>query len=122
MAYGYELVLDLRSCTVLPCNRATMRRYFRELCLLIDMKRANLYFWDYHDDPAGYKHAAPHLKGTSAVQFIQTSNITVHTLDDLRKVFINIFSCKPFDYEKAMEFTVRFFNGVLVTTTTLERE
>jgi len=122
MAYGYELILDIHNCTVLPCGRENLRRYFRELCRLIEMKRADLHFWDYHDDPVGYKRAPPHLKGTSAVQFIRTSNVTIHTLDTLGKVFVNIFSCKTFDYEKATEFTVRFFSGILAKAATLERE
>jgi len=108
--YGKELILDLRDCNT-PFNREEIENYMKELCSLIDMKREDLHFWDYEGDPEGYKKAPSHLKGISAVQFIKTSNITIHVLDDLGKVFLNIFSCKLFDVEEAKEFSKKWFGG-----------
>jgi S-adenosylmethionine/arginine decarboxylase-like enzyme len=53
----------------------------------------------------------PHLKGTSAIQFITTSNITIHTLDLLGAVYLNIFSCKEFEAEVVKEFSENWFKG-----------
>ncbi len=110
IAYGHELIVDLHGCHGGPFGREHLDRYFFELCDLIDMERHDFHFWDYDDGEE--RAAAPvHLAGITAVQFISTSNITVHTLDKLRAVYINIFSCKEFDYMGAMEFSKAFFGA-----------
>lgn len=79
------------------------------------MKREDLHWWDYKGYPEEKKKAPPHLKGTSVVQFIQTSTIVIHTLDDLRTAHINIFSCKDFNTDDAADFTAGYFGGKIVT-------
>ncbi|MDP7601621.1 MAG: S-adenosylmethionine decarboxylase, partial [Rhodospirillales bacterium] len=49
--------------------------------------------------------------GTSAVQFILTSTIVIHTLDQLKAIYINIFSCKVYDPKVAEDFTVEWFGA-----------
>ena len=86
------------------------------------MKRSKLTWWDDYHVPKAYRQTEPHLKGTSAVQFIMTSNITIHTLDLLSHVYLNIFSCKDFDARKAAEFSRKFFDGRIVGFTTVVRK
>ena len=43
-------------------------------------------------------------KGWSVLQLIETSNITFHTTDDNNDVYLDIFSCKPFDEQDVLEF------------------
>ena len=101
-AYGFELIIDLHGCDVSTFNRESLDGYFEKLCKAIDMQKCERYFWDDVGLPEEEKQTSPHTKGTSAVQFILTSTIVVHTLDLLKAVYINIFSCKPFD-EKVAE-------------------
>ena len=110
-SYGMELVMDLHDCDPTKFTRENLTQYFIDLCLLLDMKRADLHFWDYEGYPRQKEDAPPHLKGTTAVQFISTSNITVHTLDDLRRVYLNIFTCREFNPAHAIEFTVDYFSA-----------
>ena len=112
--YGKELILDLHNCSIEKFNREGLKQFFIELCGLIDMKREELYFWDYVGDVKGYKKAPAHLKGTSAIQFISTSNITIHTLDEMKRIYLNIFSCKDFNFIQAAEFGAKFFSGQVV--------
>jgi len=119
--YGQELILDLRDCDPLTFNRATIQLYFRRLCELIDMEPTEIHWWDDLHTPAAEKETAPHLVGTSAIQFIKTSNITIHTLDKLDAVFVNIFSCKRFDAGDAMEFTKKWFDGKITNSTVIRR-
>jgi S-adenosylmethionine/arginine decarboxylase-like enzyme len=119
--YGKELIIDLHSCNINTFNRESIEKYFVELCDLIDMQRCELHFWDDTDVAEEDKQILPHTKGTSAVQFILTSNITIHTLDILGKVFINIFSCKDFDEQKALRFTEKFFKGNAIKYNVIER-
>ncbi len=115
-SYGKELILDLHNCNPEKFNRKDIEQYFKILCdEKIDMVRCDLHWWDYEDEEQEvYDNAPVHLKGTSAVQFIQTSDIVIHTLDDLKRVYMNIFSCKDFDSDVAREFTEETFEGKTV--------
>lgn len=109
--YGKELILDIHECRYLPMNRTQLTDLCQDLCKEIDMVAEDIYFWDYQDDPEGYENAEPHLKGTSVVQFLRTSNITIHTLDELNRVYINVFSCKDFDHSYAKTWIEAAFGG-----------
>jgi S-adenosylmethionine/arginine decarboxylase-like enzyme len=61
------------------------------------------------------------LKGNSALQFIQTSSITIHTDEHLNRVFIDIFSCKEFDKNKAKIFSKNFFSAKKSNSKSLNR-
>jgi len=109
--YGYELILDLHGCDVGKFSRTSLEGYFEKLCKAIDMKRSDLHFWDDVGLPPEKHQTQPHTKGTSAVQFILTSSIVIHTLDLLGAVYVNIFSCKWFDEKKAEEITKEWFGS-----------
>jgi len=109
--YGKETIIDLDDCNKLLFTRYYLKKYFIELCDLIDMKREKICWWDDIGISEEEKQNLPHTKGTSAVQFILTSNITIHTLDMLCKVMVNIFSCKDYDENIAIKFTKEFFQG-----------
>ena len=109
MSYGKELILDLHNCDVSTFNRKSLDGYFEKLCKAIDMVKCERYWWDDVGVSEDEKQTSPHTKGTSAVQFILTSTIVVHTLDDLKAVYINIFSCKEFDEKIAEQITKDWF-------------
>jgi len=119
--YGYELILDLHGCDISKFNRKSLRAYFKKLCKAIDMNRCALYFWDDVGVPEKEKQNLPHTKGTSAVQFILTSNITIHTLDLLKAAYINIFSCKQFDKDVAKKITKGWFGAKKIRPIFIER-
>ena len=110
-AYGHELILDLHGCNPETFTRDHLDRYFTELCDLIDMEKCQVHFWDDMGVPPEERQTSPLTKGTSAVCFILTSTIVVHTLDDLGAVYVNIFSCKEFDSGVAANFTEEWFEA-----------
>ena len=113
--YGMELIIDMHECDTSTFTKENLSKYFIELCKLIDMKRhGQPMFW--HDDSN-----TPHLKGVSAIQFIETSNIVVHALELLKTVFVNIFSCKEFNTKTAEDFTKNFFKAKKVNVRVIER-
>ena len=116
-----EAVIDLHNCDTSTFTRRSLRKYFKQLCDLIDMKRDTLVFWDDSDVPAEYRQNLPHTKGISAVQFILTSNITIHTLELTGKCYVNIFSCKDFNADDAIEFTQKYFKGKIVNKKVFDR-
>ncbi len=107
--YGFELIIDLHGCDVSKFNRASLDGYFEKLCKAIDMQKCERYFWDDVGLPEEEKQTSPHTKGSSAVQFILTSSIVIHTLDLSESVYVNIFSCKSFDEKAAEKITKEWF-------------
>ncbi len=119
--YGYELLLDLNNCDSSTFNRESIDRFFTKLCAVIEMEKCEVHFWDDVDVPTEEQQTEPHTKGTSAVCFILTSTIVVHTLDLLGTVYVNIFSCKGYEADVAAEFTKKWFRGEIRNSTFIER-
>ena len=109
--YGKELILDLHACDVAKFSRNGIEQFCTKLCELIDMERCDLHFWDDVGVPEEEKQTSAKTKGTSAVQFILTSTIVIHTLDLMRAVYVNVFSCKEFDTDAAAQFTAKWFDS-----------
>lgn len=120
--YGKELILDIHNCDISKFNRRQLKKFINELCTLIDMKQCKLTWWDYFWWPKFLVDPNPLTYGTSVVQFIMTSNITIHTLDKLGKLYLNIFTCKDFNEKEAEVFTANWFNGQVAKATILERD
>lgn len=121
-SYGKELILDIHNCDSSKFNRRSIKNYIQQLCELIEMERCKLCWWDDYGVPVEEQETEPHLKGTTAVQFIKTSNILIHTLDLLKNVYINIFSCKDFDTDLAKNFSKEWFKGKIVNFQIIERK
>lgn len=119
--YGKELILDLHECDVKYFNKMSLDKFFKELADLTNMELCKRYWWTMDECPPEWKDI-PHLNGISAVQFISTSNFTIHTLTDLKCVYLNIFTCKEFDEKKAVHFAREFFDGEVVTCETIVRK
>jgi S-adenosylmethionine/arginine decarboxylase-like enzyme len=60
------------------------------------------------------------LEGWSALQFIETSSITIHADEASGRCFIDVFSCRPFDADVAAAVAVDHFGGT-PSTTALQR-
>ena len=121
-SYGTELILDLHGCNVEKFNRNDIDDYFTRLCRTIEMEKCEVYFWDDVGVLPEERQTLPRTKGTSAVCFILTSSIVIHTLELLRVVYVNIFSCKAFDPDLAAEFTNEWFEAASCDTTFIERK
>lgn len=61
------------------------------------------------------------LHGLSGFQFIKTSHIAVHCDPIENRVMIDIFSCKDFDTQTALEFSKTFWNATHATINVSER-
>lgn len=122
MNYGKELILDIHEVKNIHLfNRKDLEYFMIDLCKLLDMNREDLHFWDEEGVPEEERVTEEHLIGTSAVQFITTSNITIHTLDVMKRCYINIFSCKEYSAKDATKFCVKFFDGKLVSKNVIDR-
>jgi S-adenosylmethionine/arginine decarboxylase-like enzyme len=106
--WGYSVGLDIKG-----CNEATIRSaaaiqdFVIQLCKVIDMTRFG--------DCQVVHFGTGNKEGFSMVQLIETSCITGHFANDSNSAFIDIFSCKEFDIDDVVKFTLEFFGGNSVT-------
>ena len=101
-----EVVLDLHGCNPDVIRSAKkLALYTTKLCSLLKMKKYGKTLLPHF----GYNEA--HTAGYSMLQFIETSSITGHFSELWNSAYINIFSCRDFDTEKAVTFTVKFFGA-----------
>lgn len=99
--YGMELILDLHECNPAKCTEAVVRGFCQTLCSEIGMVAEDFHIWSDQHPPGPDEN--PKTWGVSAVQFIITSSIVIHTLPLLRAVYINVFSCKQLDTGVALK-------------------
>jgi S-adenosylmethionine decarboxylase len=114
--WGQHLVLDLAGC---PRDRLTnadhLRAWVFELIDAIKMKA--------YGEPQ-LEHFATHsydAAGYTLLQLIETSNICAHFAENLGQVYIDVFSCKRFDSEIAVQVCRKYFAPETVDMHVLER-
>jgi len=131
--YGKELILDLHNCDPSKFNRADLKKYYRAVMKIANVEAGDLVFWDYHgfwrnvwwslfNRKELKKNAPSHVRGTTAVQFILTSSITLHAIDDHKSLYLNFFSCDNFNAHTIANYTRDYFKGEIVAQSTLRRE
>lgn len=116
-AFGWELILDLYECDYdAISSEEVIQRFARELCKVLDMKA-------YGDPQTPYfGEKQEHTKGYSLLQFIETSSITGHFSETTRAAYINIFSCKGYDFRRVKTFTKAFFGAKRIHSRYLVRK
>lgn len=113
-AWGKSIAINLFGCEHDKLiDPALLEQFIAEIITVIGMKAHG----PCHIDQFGEGS----LHGLSAMQFIETSSITVHLDDVGNRAFVDVFSCKDFDAERAQEFAQNFFGAKTVSTTVLER-
>ncbi len=117
--YGFELIVDLKECDVERFTKPSIDAFFKDLCFAIGMTPEDRHFWA--SEPDDYEIDPPHLHGISAVQFITTSTIVIHTLSKLAKAYVNVFSCQLFDPSVAASLTCQHFDGQMASHAFMER-
>ena len=104
--FGYELIMNLGECSLKKISsKKEIAAYTDKLCKLIKMKKYGKALIVYFGEKQAY------TKGYSLVQLIETSSITGHFSDHWKTAYINIFSCKAYDYKLARKFTKDFFEA-----------
>jgi S-adenosylmethionine/arginine decarboxylase-like enzyme len=107
--YGRELILDLGGCNVEHFTAGMIEAYCVLLCERINMRRCG--FHCAISEPSDETEGNPKTHGVSAVQFLYASSITVHALDLLGQLFVNVFSCDEFDPAEVERFTIDWFGA-----------
>jgi S-adenosylmethionine/arginine decarboxylase-like enzyme len=116
--FGQELILNLYDCDLkMISDGEQIKNYVIKLCdEVIEMKR--------YGEPLipHFGHENPITSGYSLVQLIETSCVSAHFSEYKRSVYLNIFSCKWFDPDKAAEFSRKWFKAGRMETKLLKRK
>lgn len=103
--YGLELIADMRGCDFSNLTQETLGEFLIKLVEHVKMVR--------HGEPLMWEdHSGiPHLDGISAIQFIETSNVVCHALQLPKTMYLNLFSCREFDPEDALRFSMEYWKA-----------
>ena len=97
-------VIDLHGC---PRERledpATIRRFVPTVIEAIGMRA--------HGPLMIERFGEGELEGWSALQFIETSSITIHADEFSGRCYVDVFSCKRFDPQLVAAIAVSHFGG-----------
>ena len=103
--WGIASAIDIYGCDPDSIRDADLiRRFVVELCDLIEMKR-------YGETQVVHFGEDERVAGYSMVQLIETSLISAHFANQSNAVYLDVFSCKPYDPELVREFAERYFGG-----------
>ncbi len=114
--WGQHLILDLGECNDNITRKESIRDFVAELVDRIDMVA--------YGQPI-IEHFATHSQeaaGYSLVQLIETSAITAHFSDYNRDVYLDVFSCKSFDWNAVIQVIDKYFEPRSIHILSLDRE
>lgn len=90
MPWGYHLILDCSRCLA-PRIRSknNIVTFAKQLVKKIDMVPFG--------EPQVQHFGSGNKAGYTLVQLIETSNITAHFVEETNDMYLDVFSCKPFE-------------------------
>ena len=104
--FGPHVMLDLNSCCSAKCSSVdNCFNFLNDLPTIIGMtKITQPYVFPYE----GLKKED---KGITGYVIIAESHISIHTFPIKKYVFIDIFSCKPFNTNQAIDIAINMFES-----------
>ena len=103
--WGIASSIDIYDCNPVKIrDEETIRRFVVELCELIEMKR-------FGETQVVHFGEDERVAGYSMVQLIETSLISAHFANMTNAVYLDVFSCKPYDPEIVKDFSQNYFGG-----------
>ena len=103
--WGVSSSIDLYDCDLaLMQNADAIREFVKILCDRIKMRR-------YGETQVVFFGDEPRVQGFSMTQLIETSLISAHFADASRAIYLDVFSCAPYDPEDAANFAAEYFKA-----------
>lgn len=114
-AWGLLTSIDLFDCDpVIMKDKEAVKKYVAELCAILDVKR-------FGECVVVHFGEDPRVNGFSMTQLIETSLVSGHFANQSKSIYIDIFSCKFYNQEKAIRFTQEFFKAKKIKVNILLR-
>ncbi len=103
--WGVSSSIDLYDCDLaLMQNADAIREFVEILCDRIKMRR-------YGETQVVFFGDEPRVQGFSMTQLIETSLISAHFADASRAIYLDVFSCAPYNPEDAAKFAAEYFKA-----------
>ena len=103
--WGISSSIDLYECDLALMQDANaIREFVRILCDRIKMRR-------YGETQVVHFGDDPRVTGFSMTQLIETSLISAHFADASRAIYLDVFSCAPYEPEEAAKFAADYFRA-----------
>jgi len=103
--WGVSSCINLYDCDLsLMQNAEAIRTFVVMLCDRIKMRR-------YGETQVVFFGDEPRVQGFSMTQLIETSLISAHFADASRAIYLDVFSCAPYDPEDAAQFAAEYFKA-----------
>lgn len=103
--WGISSSIDLYECDLkLMQDADAIREFVRILCDRIKMKR-------YGETQVVHFGEDPRVTGFSMTQLIETSLISAHFADASCAIYLDVFSCAPYEPEDVAQFAKEYFKA-----------
>src|SRR5215208_815700 len=103
--WGISSSIDLYECDLaLMQNADAIREFVKTLCDRIKMQR-------YGETQVVFFGDDPRVTGFSMTQLIETSLISAHFADASCAIYLDVFSCAPYEPEEVVKFAVEYFKA-----------
>jgi S-adenosylmethionine/arginine decarboxylase-like enzyme len=115
-AWGIQSSVDIHHCDPnLIRDADAIKEFVVQLCELIEMKR-------FGDPVIVHFGEDERVAGFSMTQLIETSLISAHFANQSNNVYLDIFSCKYYEPETAVQFAKNYFKGTDYNLTVVLRK
>jgi S-adenosylmethionine/arginine decarboxylase-like enzyme len=100
--WGYHLIINAGDCHAKALrSKETIRKFSKDLVSKIGMVA--------YGKPQIVMFGTGNKKGYTLVQLIETSNISGHFVEQTNDIYLDIFSCKKFNPDDALEVFNEYF-------------
>ena len=113
--WGISTNIDLYECDLALMQDAdAIREFVKILCDRIKMKR-------YGETQVVFFGDEPRVQGFSMTQLIETSLISAHFADASKAIYLDVFSCAPYDAEDTAKFAADYFKAAVYKCNVVHR-
>lgn len=113
--WGYHLMCDCSFCNEYAIrDYDTVYNFAKELVKNIDMVA--------YGEPQIVNFGSGNKEGFTLVQLIETSNICAHFVNEDNTIYLDVFSCKPFDNDVVIATVKKYFDALRVRINYVTRQ
>jgi S-adenosylmethionine decarboxylase len=114
--WGLSSCIDLYECDLsVMKDSSAIREFVKLLCDRIKMKR-------YGETQVVHFGDDPRVNGFSMLQLIETSLISAHFAEASRAIYLDVFSCAPYEPKDVASFAMEYFKAKRYALSVVERK
>jgi S-adenosylmethionine/arginine decarboxylase-like enzyme len=114
-SWGFHLLIDVAGCNKESItNRENIYNFIKQLVVDIDMVA--------YGQPTVVHFGSADKAGYTLVQLIETSNICCHFVEENNSMYLDVFSCKPFEAADVETIVKLYFSPQKINKIFLNRQ